>query len=97
MDKTQAQTIVKNTFESPFNKSEFIRFVKNLLDHIDEAPFSYRGNSLPDSYDQYISSMDRVGKYTDGQHKIDILIVRLKKETSIERAQPCREISLHGI
>jgi hypothetical protein len=87
MDKTQAQTIVKTTFESPFDKSKFVSFIKNLLNHIDEAPFSYRGNSLPDSYDQYISSMDRIGKYTDGQYKIDILIVRLKKETSIERAR----------
>lgn len=42
---------------------------------------------LPDAYDQYISVLERIGKYSDGEHKIDILVVKLRKETSIERAR----------
>jgi len=87
MDKKQAQEIVKNTFENPFDKDRFISFVKNLLNSIEEAPFSYRGNLIPDAYEQSISTLERIGKYTDGEHKIDILVVKLKKETSIERAR----------
>jgi len=87
MDKQQAQNIVKATFENPFDKGRFTQFVKNLLNSIEEAPFSYKGNLIPDAYEQYISSLERIGKYADGEHKIDILVVKLKKETSIERAR----------
>ncbi|MEK6653321.1 MAG: class I SAM-dependent DNA methyltransferase, partial [Nitrospirota bacterium] len=87
MDKQRAQDIVKNTFENPFDKGMFVGFVKELLNSIEDAPFSYKGNFIPDAYEQYISSLERIGKYTDGEHKIDILIVKLKKKTSIERAR----------
>ncbi|MDA8214287.1 MAG: N-6 DNA methylase [Nitrospiraceae bacterium] len=87
MDKQQAQNIIKDTFENPFDKERFVGFVKNLLNSIEDAPFSYKGNLIPDAYEQYISSLERIGKYTDGGHKIDILIVKLKKKTSIERAR----------
>lgn len=87
MDKIQASNIVKNTFEKPFDKTVFISFVKNLLNQIEEAPFTYKGNYIHDSFKEYISSLERIGKYSDGEYKIDILIVQLKKDTSIERAR----------
>ena len=87
MDKNQAQAIVRNTFENSFDKSRFSEFVKHLLNFVEEAPFSYKGNLIPDAYEQHVSLLERIGKYTDGKHKIDILIVKLKKETSIERAR----------
>jgi type I restriction-modification system DNA methylase subunit len=87
VDREQAQRIVRETLESPFDKGRFILFVKNLLNSIEEAPFSYKGNLLPDAYDQYISTLERIGKYSDGENKIDILVVKLKKETSIDRAR----------
>lgn len=87
MDKQQAQNIVKETFENPFDKGRFVAFIRNLLNSIEEAPFTYKGNLIRDAYEQYISSLERIGKYTDGEHKIDILVVKLKKKTSIERAR----------
>lgn len=87
MDKQQAQNIVRGTFENPFDKGRFIGFVRNLLNSIEDAPFSYKGNFIPDAYEQYISSLERIEKYTAGEHKIDILVVKLKKKTSIERAR----------
>ena len=87
MDKQQAQNIVRETFENPFDKGRFVGFVKNLLNSIEDAPFTYKGNFIPDAYEQYISTLERIGKYTTGGHKIDILVVRLKKKTSIERAR----------
>ncbi|MBU2636731.1 MAG: class I SAM-dependent DNA methyltransferase, partial [Bacteroidetes bacterium] len=90
MDKTQAQQLVKETFENPFDKERFINFTINLLklkrEQI-EHKHPYSGNIIPDSYEQYISTLERIGKYSDGDNKIDILIVKLKKETSIERAR----------
>ncbi|MBU4491161.1 MAG: N-6 DNA methylase, partial [Euryarchaeota archaeon] len=87
MDKKQAQALIKETFESSFDKNRFIGFVKNLLNEVEEASFIYRGNFIRDAYEQYINTLERIGKYSDGEHKIDILIVKLKKETSIERAR----------
>ena len=43
MDKKQAQALIKETFESPFDKNRFTSFVRNLLNEIEEAPFIYRG------------------------------------------------------
>jgi len=87
MDKKQAQALIKETFESTFDKGRFVGFVKNLLNDVEEATFMYKGNYIPDAYEQYINTLERIGKYTDGEHKIDILIAKLKKETSIERAR----------
>jgi hypothetical protein len=87
MDKQQAQELIKETFESPFNKSGFINFIKNLLNRIDDAPFIYQGNYIPDAYKQYIKKLERIGKFSDGENRIDILVITLQKETSLERAR----------
>src|SRR3989338_363747 len=83
----RAQGIVSDTLQNTFDKTRFIRFTKELLNHIEESPFIYRGNLIPDAYEKSISSFERVGKYTDGENKLDILIVNLKKETSLDRAR----------
>jgi hypothetical protein len=87
MDKQQAQNIIRETFENSFDKSVFTIFIKNLLNHIDEAPFTYQGNYIPDAYKQHIKKLERIGKYSDGENKIDILIATLQKEHSLERAR----------
>src|SRR3972149_3255225 len=66
-----------------------INFSKNLVKYLDSSKnFTYQGNIIPDAYEQSIQTLERVGKYedTDG-NKIDVLIVRLKKERSLEHAR----------
>jgi hypothetical protein len=87
MDKQQAKELIRNTFESPFDKEKFIVFIKNLLNKIEEKPFTYQGNYIPDAFKPYINKLERIGKYSDGENEIDLLIVRLKKESSLERAR----------
>jgi len=87
VDKQQAQTIIKETFEKSFNKDRFNGFIKNLLNQIEDAPFSYQGNYIPDAYKPFVSRYERIGKYNDGEKRIDILIVYLNRRTSIERAR----------
>jgi len=90
MDKQQAKAIIKETFETAFDKSRFTNFIVNLLNiraEQIEDKHPYSGNLIPDSYEKSISTLERIAKYTDGEHKIDILIVKLKKESSIERAR----------
>ncbi len=71
MDKKQAQNIIKENFESSFDKGRFTGFIKNLLNRIEEAPFIYKGKYIPDAYKQYISTLERIGKYSDGENSID--------------------------
>lgn len=87
MNKQQAQKIIQETFETPFDKARFNGFVRNLLNHIEDAPFTYKGNYIPEAYRQYIKTLERTGKYSDGEHTLDILIITLQKETSLERAR----------
>jgi hypothetical protein len=87
MNRQQAQKIIRETFESSFDRNVFTIFIKNLLNKIDEAPFIYKGNYIPDAYKQYIKALERIGKYSDNENNIDILIVTLQKETSLERAR----------
>ncbi|MFQ5771252.1 MAG: class I SAM-dependent DNA methyltransferase, partial [bacterium] len=87
MNKQQAQEIIKKTFENSFDKSHFAGFIKNLLNGIDDAPFTYQGNYIPDAYKQYIKTLERIGKFSDGENRFDILVITLQKETSLERAR----------
>ncbi len=87
MDRQQAARLISTTFQNPFERSRFINFVSDLLNRIEDAPFVYKGNYIPDAFAQYVSTLERIGKYSDGEHSVDVLIVTLKKDTSIERAR----------
>jgi len=47
-----------STFESPFDKSGFTNFTKNLLNKIDTASFICHGKYIPDAYKQYIKTLE---------------------------------------
>lgn len=88
MDKKAAINLIRDALENPFDKRKFAYLVRNMLDRIEAAPFIYRGNLIPDAYKPYINTLERIGKYKDREgNKIDLLIVQLKKETSLERAR----------
>lgn len=88
MDTQQAKRLIVETFEKPFDKSKFIEFISNLLKTYDKTKtFTYQGNYIPDAFEKYISSLERIGQYTYDDKEIDLLIVYLKKETSLERAR----------
>jgi len=87
MNKQQAQRLIKDTFETTFDKGRFSGFVRNLLNHIEDTPFAYQGNHIPEKFRQYIKTLERIGKYNEGEHSLDILIITLQKETSLERAR----------
>lgn len=62
MNKEQAKELIRNTFESSFNKEKFVIFIKNLLNRIEKSPFMYRGNFILDAFKQYISTLERIGR-----------------------------------
>ena len=92
MDKEQAKRIIKDTFETSFNEEKFIYFIMNLLNlkqsDIGNTSFGIRqGYNIPEMFRPYISKFQRIAKYLKDDNRIDVLIVYLKKETSIERAR----------
>jgi methylase of polypeptide subunit release factors len=88
MDKQQARDLIKKTFEQPFDKTRFTAFIKNLLNRIEEDLIPQRqGKYIPEAYRQYISTFERIGKFNDGENRIDILIIKLQKETSLASAR----------
>ena len=86
MDKKQVTSIIGNTFNSAFDRSAFVSFVGNLLNLHSDA-YSFKNIGIYDSYKQHIKSLELVTKYSDGQNDIDVLIVTLVRDTSLDRAR----------
>ena len=89
MSKQQAQELVENTLHNDFDKEKFVYFAKNLLNKIDETKiFKYTGAYIAEAFRPFVKSYERIGQYIDPENnKIDILIVYLQKEASLERAR----------
>ena len=89
MNPEQAKELIQKTFKGSFHKDRFGKCMKELLHTIEEKTFTYPKSYIKASYSEHIQSMERIGKYEDEEasHEVDILIVRLKKERSLERAR----------
>ncbi len=89
IDKQAATKIISDTFEKTFDKGRFAYFAKNLLNKIDESKVLHlQGAYIPESFREFVKTYERLGTYTDPEgQKLDILIVYLQKETSLERAR----------
>jgi adenine-specific DNA-methyltransferase len=94
MDKIQAQKLIAETFEQPYDETRYRRFIKELFNEIDDkndgAMFKLSGNMVHErkAFGDYVKSYARLGKYKSPDNKeIDILAVKLARETSVERAR----------
>ncbi|MDO9289309.1 MAG: hypothetical protein Q7T83_11030, partial [Thermodesulfovibrionales bacterium] len=88
MDKQQAQDIVKDTLQNPFDRERFVYFVKNLLNKIDESKAFHARGYVPEIFKDHVKTYERIGTYTDPEDKkTDIIIVYLQKETALDRAR----------
>ena len=91
MDKYTSNKLVKDTFESDFDKNRFYYFIKNLLNNFDETKAFHARGYVQEKYKKIagiIKTYERIGTYTDpNENKIDILIVYLVKNDALERAR----------
>lgn len=88
MDKNSAKNLIKKTLRNPFDKKQFIYFIKNLLNKIDESKTFHARGYVPEIFKGFIKTYERIATYTDPEdNKIDILIVYLQKETTLGRAR----------
>ncbi len=88
MDKQQAQNIIKETFENPFDRERFTGFVKNLLNSIDENKAFHARGDVKEMFRHIIKTYERIGTYIDPNgKKIDIIITYLQKGYSLDHAR----------
>ena len=90
MDTQTAVKLVTQTFEADFEAVRFRTFTRNLLNAIDETKAfgPLQGAYIWEAFRAHVHQYWRVGTYTDpGGEKIDVLIVRLEKPASLERAR----------
>jgi len=91
MNREQAKRLIIEVFENSFNKQNFINFMTNLLKSYDrtkalEPRSGIQG--ITQKYLDFIDSWERIGRYEDKDgKKIDILVIKLKKEVSLYRAR----------
>lgn len=97
MNKQQAIDLVRATFESPFNRERYANFIGRLLNQMERDPFTYTGQFIPDAFRATVSKYERLGKYNDDEGKrVDILIVYLQRESSVERARATQRRFIAG-
>lgn len=89
MDSSQARSLIRETFTQSFDKARFRHFTRNLLNHVDESKAqTWNKTYIKDAFKPRVNRFERLATYTDpvGQ-KIDILIIHLERESSLERAR----------
>lgn len=89
MNSVQARSLIRETMTQPFDKGRFCEFSRNLLNHIDESKAKLWNNTyVKDAFKTRVNRFERVATYTDPNgEKVDLLIVHLERESSLERAR----------
>ena len=89
MNLEEPRNLVRKTFESDFDRHNFSSFIEKLLKKVDfNKTFQQSGGNIRRAFQDKVSSFERIGEFTDQNAKTaDILIVNLKKETTLERGR----------
>ncbi|MGC8706929.1 MAG: hypothetical protein ACP5SC_07890, partial [Desulfurella sp.] len=85
MSENRAKKLVKDTLEASFSEEQFKNLMIELLkDDFDlSKTFSCQGNYIPANFKEYIISYKHLGQFkTDKKEIIDVLVVKLKSETT---------------
>ena len=90
MTKDQAKQLVRATFIHRFEKEQFRRFMKELVNRYDEGKAkSWNSLYIPDAFKDHVDRYERLGTFTAAgdAEKVDILIVHLTSDSKLERAR----------
>lgn len=89
MNRDQAYDLVRRTFTEAFDRSRFVNFTREILNHLDEGKAgSWNGGSIKDAFRSHVQRYERVGTYTSPDaEKLDVLVVHLTNDSKLERAR----------
>jgi len=87
MERSQAITLVRDTFTGRFDEARFTLFVRNLVNHLDETKKQV-WTLKKDAFKDYVNHFTRLGTYTDPRgERVDVLVIHLRKETTLARGR----------
>lgn len=89
MNRGQARDLIQRTFTQKFDKTRFLNFMRNLLNHIDESKASsWNSQYVKDAFKSHVQRYERLGTYhTPKKEAVDLLVVYLTNESKLERAR----------
>ncbi|MDT7541822.1 MAG: hypothetical protein QOE33_1726, partial [Acidobacteriota bacterium] len=92
MKLEEARKLVTETFTQSFDRPRFLRFVQNLVNHLDtrgERQHRWSGNGgIKQAFRDKVRLYERLGTYTDPEgEKIDVLAIYLARDTTLERGR----------
>ncbi len=90
MNEQQAHDLVEKTFAADFDREQFGEFISQLLKSADfsKATGTLTGQVIHAAFQKYIRSYERLAQFTDiDGHKVDILVVNLRSDSTLERAR----------
>jgi len=86
LNKDQARNFVKQTFTQAFDKTRFLDFAKNLVNHLDESKAA--SMQVPNAFKAHVRSCTRLGTYRSPRGELaDVLIVNTTEPEKIERTR----------
>lgn len=97
MNREQARELIINTFERPFDENKFSEFLINLFKkNYTYSPFNHSGILIPDPFKNIVAEYRRLFTYTHDNTRIDALVVRLTRDSSVERARSAQRNFVAG-
>jgi hypothetical protein len=84
MNKQSAIKLLDDTFNSDFNINNYLKFINELFNKFSVNQKSW---NVWKEYEEYIESYQLLGSYSQSKDVIDVLVVKLKKASSRDRAR----------
>ena len=88
MIESSAKDLIDGIFSNEFDRDNFLNFSNTLLYSAAFQPITIDGDDIPKIFQGHVQSLERLATYTDTNNKeIDLLIVKLIKDTALDRAR----------
>jgi len=95
MTEQESKNLIRDTFESDFNRERFKRFTANLLTDFQEASILTSEQYIKDAYKPYVHSYEVIAKFIDSEKRtLDVLITYLKTESTFTARTRQRNFAL---
>ncbi len=95
MTEQESKNLIRETFESDFNRERFKRFTANLLTEFQEASILTSEQYIKDAYKPYVHSYEVIAKFTDSEKRtLDVLITYLETESTFTARTRQRNFAL---
>ncbi|MBU0591688.1 MAG: TaqI-like C-terminal specificity domain-containing protein [Candidatus Micrarchaeota archaeon] len=86
MNKQQAEQLLNDAFNQEFDIRRFLAFTKELFKKI-QLEIKDCSQFIPNEFKEYITKVEKLGRYENNKKVIEILAVKLARESSKERAR----------